>query len=164
EALERSWTAYLEVRDEVIGYILEGSLPEGVAVDEVRGAARFNEVRAAIADLKSGFEAYAKIQVAEAGRRANRAMLRLALLVTSAVLAAAIGIYLVRRRSTLEALLRSEAHKGSILQAVPDPIISTDDDGRIIEINDAAERTFGTTHAGAIGARIEAVIFPPGAA
>ena len=41
-------------------------------------------------------------------------MRRLALLVTAAIVAAGFGIYLGRRRATLEALLRSEAHKGSI--------------------------------------------------
>jgi PAS domain S-box-containing protein len=56
--------------------------------------------------------------------------------------------------------LRSEAHKGSILQAVPNPIISTDANGLIIELNDAAERTFQLTRADALGRRIDEMILP----
>ncbi len=157
----RAWKNYLVVRDEVIGLILEGSLPEGVALDEQQGTARFNEVRQAIASLKDNFESDAALEVQEAEERAGRAMLRLGLMGTSAVLAAAFGIFFVRRHAALEALLRSEAHKGSILQAVPNAIISTDAEGRIIELNDAAERTFGVSRAAALGARLDEIVLPP---
>jgi PAS domain S-box-containing protein len=161
EAVSATWTQYVIVRDEVIGLILEGSLREGVAFDEQEGTARFNAVRGAIADLKSSFEADAARQVADQRQRADRATTRLSLMVVSALLATVIGIYLINRRSALEGLLRSEAHKGSILQAVPDAILSTDEHGAVIELNDAAETTFGFTREEALGANIEALILPP---
>ena len=155
-----AWRRYLVTRDDVIGLILEGSLSEGVALDERQGTARFNHVRRAIADLKDTFESDAAARVRAARARADRATVRLTLMVVSTLIATAIGVYLVNRRAALEGLLRSEAHKGSILQAVPDPIISADAAGHIIELNEAAERTFGVGRAEALGARIETVILP----
>jgi PAS domain S-box-containing protein len=155
-----AWKQYVMVRDEVIGLILEGSLTEGVALDEQQGAARFAAVRSAIAELKAIFEADAARQVAEQRVRANRDITRLSLMVISTLMGTAIGIYLFNRRAALEGLLRSEAHKGSILQAVPNPIISTDANGMIIELNDAAERTFQLTRADALGRHIDEMILP----
>ena len=163
EDVRRAWSGYLVVRDDVIGLILEGSLPEGVALDEQQGSMRFNDVRRAIANLQANFEADAAVQVAEDRARSNRSMQRLTLLVVCALLAAAVGIYLLNRRAALEGVLRSEAHKGSILQAVPDPIISTDAQGHIIELNEAAEHVFGFSRADAIGRHIEATILAPDA-
>jgi signal transduction histidine kinase/CheY-like chemotaxis protein len=97
-----AWARYLLVRDEVIGLILEGSLAEGVALDEGQGRARFDEVRAAIAELKRSFEQDAAIQVRNAGTRADSALRRLWILVVSALVASAVGIYLVNRRAALE--------------------------------------------------------------
>ena len=155
-----AWKEYVKVRDEVIGLILEGSLSEGVALDEKEGAARFAEVRRAIVELKTTFETDAARQVADERARASRDLTRLSLMVISTLLATAIGIYLFNRRAALEGLLQSEAHKGSMLQAVPNPIISTDARGRIIELNGAAERTFQLTRAEALGHPIDEMILP----
>ena len=160
ERVDRTWRGYLVVRDEVIGFILERSLGEAVALDENQGTARFNDVRDAIADVKANFTAEAEGEVLDARTRSYRAVRRLGALVLTALIAAAVGLYLVQRRTTLEGLLRSEAHKGSILQAVPDPIISTDEEGRIIELNEAAERAFGFTRADVLGHPLAGAILP----
>jgi PAS domain S-box-containing protein len=161
ESVAAAWTTYLETRDEVVGLILEGSLRDGVALDEALGNARFNRVRSAIAELKASFKADAAKQVEAERARSSRATTRLGVIVVSALLLVAIGVYLVHRRSSLEAVLRSEAHKGSILQAVPDPIISTDASGRIIELNHAAEQVFGLRRSTALGRRLHEAILPP---
>jgi len=162
-ALQQAWQRYLAVRDEVIGLILEGSLDEGVALDEQLGAARFNDVRAAIATLKQSFESDAATRAAELRQHADSATRQLSVLVVSSLAAAIVGIYLFNRRAAVEGLLRVEAHKGSILQAVPNPIISTDAEGRIIELNEAAERTFGFRRAEVLGASVDDTVVAPGA-
>ncbi|HSL23649.1 MAG TPA: ATP-binding protein [Vicinamibacterales bacterium] len=162
-ALREAWQRYLVVRDDVIGFILEGSLTEAVALDEKEGSARFNEVRHAITGLRQSFASEAALQTAAARARADRATWRLILLLGIVLLLAAVGMYLVNRGASLAVLLRAEAHKGSILQAVPDPIISADADGCIIEFNEAAERNFGFTRAEVVGKPIEDVILAPGA-
>src|SRR6185503_19042269 len=162
-ALQQSWRRYLAVRDEVIGLILEGSLHEGVALDEQLGASRFNDVRAAIATLKQNFESDAATRAAELRQHADSATRQLSVLVASALAAAIVGIYLFNRRAAVEGLLRVEAHKGSILEAVPNPIISTDAAGRIVELNEAAERTFGFRRAELLGASVDETVLAPGA-
>ena len=157
-SVEGAWQRYLVVRDEVIGLILEGSLKDAVDVDEHEGLARFNEVRKAIGAVKARYASDAEAQVTAAKARANASTAQLLVLVLASLAGALVGIHLVSRRAALEALLRSEAHKGSILQAVPDPIISTDAEGHIIEINDAGERVFGRTRAEALGARVEVLL------
>jgi len=160
QAVDGAWQRYLVVRDEVIGLILEGSLPEGVALDEKEGLARFNDVRRTIGELKASFTSDAEARVRAAKARADDATVRLTILVLSALAGAALGIYLVNRRTALEGLLLSEAHKGSILQAVPDPVISTDAAGGIIEVNAAVERVFGFSRREALGASVEDLVLP----
>jgi PAS domain S-box-containing protein len=160
-SVEEAWTRYRVVRDEVIGLILEGSSKDAVDLDEHEGLARFNEVRQAIDALKARFASDAEAEVTAAKARANASTARLTVLVLASLAGALVGIHLVSRRAALEALLRSEAHKGSILQAVPDPIISTDAEGHIIEINDAGERVFGRTRAEALGTRVDEMLLSP---
>jgi signal transduction histidine kinase/CheY-like chemotaxis protein len=106
ESVSAAWKAYLRTRDDVVGFILEGSLREGVALDEALGTAMFNRVRDAIAELKSSFEADAAAQVDAERVRSRRAITRLALIVISALLLVAVGVYLVNRRTSLETVLR----------------------------------------------------------
>ena len=63
------------------------------------------------------------------------------------------------RRSNA-ALTGSEARNGALLQASLDCIISMDGEGRIMEWNPAAERTFGTRRAEALGQELAALIIP----
>jgi PAS domain S-box-containing protein len=160
-SVEQTWRRYLGVRDEVIGLILEGSLPEAVALDEAEGALRFNDVRQAIAALKRSFEADASLQATAAKTRADLATQRLALLVMIVLAGSAAMIHIVNRRAVLENLLQIQAQKGSILQAVPDPVISVDAMGRIMEWNAAAEREFGWSRAEAIGRLLDETVVPP---
>ncbi|HMF95762.1 MAG TPA: ATP-binding protein [Vicinamibacterales bacterium] len=106
DSVSTAWMAYLQTRDEVVGLILEGSLSEGVALDEALGTERFNRVRDAIAELKSSFEADAAAQVDAERERSRRSIARLSLIVVSALLLVAIGVYLVNRRASLEVGLR----------------------------------------------------------
>src|SRR5687767_10028817 len=53
------------------------------------------------------------------------------------------------------------ARHSAILEAALDCIITIDDQGRVLEFNPAAERTFGYTRENAIGRPIDALIIPP---
>lgn len=55
----------------------------------------------------------------------------------------------------------SEARKRAILEAALDCIITIDHEGKIVEFNPAAEKTFGYTHAEAVGKEMAALIIPP---
>jgi PAS domain S-box-containing protein len=59
------------------------------------------------------------------------------------------------------ALRQSEMRKAAVLDSVLDCIITMDADGKVIEFNAAAERTFGYTKAEAIGRALADLIIPP---
>jgi PAS domain S-box-containing protein len=71
-----------------------------------------------------------------------------------------IGQYIVRRRAE-EAVHRSEARKAAILESALDCVITMDHEGRIVEFNPAAERTFGYARDYAIGREMAALVIPP---
>ena len=56
---------------------------------------------------------------------------------------------------------QSEARKATILEVALDCIVSIDADGRIVEFNPAAERTFGYTRAEVMGRIMAELIIPP---
>jgi signal transduction histidine kinase/CheY-like chemotaxis protein len=101
-----AWQLYIAVRNEVIGLILEGSLDEGVRLDERQGALRFAAMLNAIAEMKRTFEADAERQVAAQRVGAAKNVSRLTLMVMSTLLGTAIGIYLFNRREAAEAAAR----------------------------------------------------------
>ena len=101
-----AWKRYMTVRDEVIGLILEGSVNEGVALDERDGGHRFEAMLTAISEMKRTFDADAERQVAEQRERANSDITRLSIMVVGTLLGTAIGIYLFNRREAAEAAAR----------------------------------------------------------
>ncbi|MBI3779877.1 MAG: PAS domain S-box protein, partial [candidate division NC10 bacterium] len=69
--------------------------------------------------------------------------------------------YAIERHRMQVALRESEARKGAILEAALDCIVTMDHEGRIVEFNPAAERTFGYTRAEVLGKEMVEVLIPP---
>ena len=61
-----------------------------------------------------------------------------------------IGQHLYRRRIE-EAVRRAEALRGAVLESALDCVITMNHEGRIVEFNPAAERTFGYRRADVVG-------------
>jgi len=70
-----------------------------------------------------------------------------------------IGQYVERKRGET-AVRRSEALKTAILDSALDCVITMDHEGRVVEFNPAAERTFGYTQEDAIGEEMASLIVP----
>jgi PAS domain S-box-containing protein len=68
----------------------------------------------------------------------------------------------VERCRAQQAVHASDARKSAILNAAFDCIITMDHEGRVIEVNRAAERTFGYSAAEMIGHELAGLIVPPG--
>ena len=66
-----------------------------------------------------------------------------------------------QRRQAEEALRDSEARKAAIFDSALDSIISINHEGKIIEFNPQAERTFGYDRENVIGQQIDELIIPP---
>ncbi|HEU4340267.1 MAG TPA: MASE1 domain-containing protein, partial [Candidatus Binatia bacterium] len=71
-----------------------------------------------------------------------------------------LGQFIERRRAE-EARQHSEALKGAILESALDCIISIDQEGKVIEFNPAAEKTFGYARAKVLGMPLAELIIPP---
>jgi PAS domain S-box-containing protein len=67
----------------------------------------------------------------------------------------------VERCRAQQAVRASDARKSAILNAAFDCIITMDHEGAVVEINRAAERTFGYSAAEMVGHELAAVIIPP---
>lgn len=65
------------------------------------------------------------------------------------------------RKRAEEALQVSEARNGAILEAALDSIITMDHEGKIVEFNPAAEKTFGYKRQEIIGQLLADLIIPP---
>jgi PAS domain S-box-containing protein len=71
-----------------------------------------------------------------------------------------LGLFLHRKRAE-EALAESEARKRAILEAALDCIITIDQEGKVVEWNPAAEKTFGYRREQAVGREMAEIIIPP---
>ncbi len=65
------------------------------------------------------------------------------------------------RKSAEEALRKSEARKGAILESVLDGIITMDHEGKLLEFNPAAEEMFRYKRADVVGKSMAELIIPP---
>jgi PAS domain S-box-containing protein len=82
------------------------------------------------------------------------------LLATMTSLGSQIGQFVERCRAQ-EAVRASDARKSAILNAAFDCIITMDADGRIVEVNEATEATFGYTTDQMVGADLAELMIPP---
>jgi PAS domain S-box-containing protein len=71
-----------------------------------------------------------------------------------------IGGHLDRRRVE-ETVMRAEALRGAVLESALDCVITMNHEGRVVEFNPAAERTFGYRRADAVGQKVGDLIVPP---
>ncbi|MGH2979660.1 MAG: PAS domain S-box protein [Solirubrobacterales bacterium] len=71
-----------------------------------------------------------------------------------------IGQHIERRRAE-EAVRRGEAVRGAVLESAIDSVITMNHEGRVVEFNPAAERTFGYRRSDAAGRLVREIIVPP---
>ena len=71
-----------------------------------------------------------------------------------------IGDFVESRRAD-RALRSSEARKSAVVEAALDCVITIDHEGRVLEFNPAAERTFGHRSEDAVGRELAELIVPP---
>ena len=90
----------------------------------------------------------------------NRRELDSELLATMATVGDQIGQVVERRRDT-EALLAKEARHKAMLGTSLDCVVMMDHEGRVVDFNPAAERTFGYRAQDAVGRELSELIVPP---
>ena len=155
------WRRYLEVRDQIAAAITSGDTESGLAMERGTAAARFDEVRLQIGSLKQAVANDTALQMQALRADLNRSTAQLLGILFVALFAVATTVWLAQKRQALMTVAALEGHKQAILDVSPDGIISVDGDGRVLEMNPAAERMFGLTRTAVQGQLLATLVTPP---
>ena len=95
--LQRDWSAYLKVRDEVLASILEGSIKEAVDMDLNGGVPSFERVRQDLEEIKRLYDEQASEQRARVGASSRRSVVRLVGVVCFTLIFATFSVWAIQR-------------------------------------------------------------------
>jgi signal transduction histidine kinase len=95
--LARDWAAYLKIRDQVLGDILEGSAKEAVDLDLTSGVPSFDRVRADLQDINRLYDEHASQQLKVAVESDRRSVIKLLGVLIFAFLLGSIAIWSIQR-------------------------------------------------------------------
>jgi signal transduction histidine kinase len=103
--LADDWQAYLQVRDDVLGRILESSVKEAVQVDLTRGVPQFERVRQDLGQIKEIYDEQASLQLATVRKLSSASTIRLLAALGLGLLLGSVAIWgfqKVRMRSAVQ--------------------------------------------------------------
>ena len=143
EKFEREWAAYLNIRDEVIGLILEGSVRDALDLDQQHGVPSFNNARDRIQEIKRVHNSEAEQQQSQVEAAFNRSLIKLVILLGLTQLLAVIVVRAAQKSKMLDALQRSEARLQEVIESISEGMLAVGHDGRITLWNEAAEKMTG---------------------
>lgn len=95
--LEGDWTEYLNVRDNVLGLILEGSTKEAVEEDLASGVPKFEKVRQDLEVLNQLYDRQASQQLAAVEEFSQRALIRLIVVLGLCLLFGSLAVLAIQR-------------------------------------------------------------------
>lgn len=104
ERLAQDWESYLQVRDDVLGMILESSIKEAVQVDLSRGVPQFERVREDLSQIQNIYDEQAFQQLATVHELSVNSMIRLLAALGFAVLLGGFAIWGVQKIKTRSAV------------------------------------------------------------
>jgi signal transduction histidine kinase len=102
--LQRDWSAYLKVRDEVLASILEGSTKEAVDMDLSGGVPSFERVRRDLDEIKRLYDVQASEQLARVSASSHRSIARLVGVLCFTLLFATFSVWAIQKSRMLGAV------------------------------------------------------------
>jgi PAS domain S-box-containing protein len=141
--LERNWTTYLKIRDQVMAAILEGSTNDAVNLDVSKGVPAFDRVRDQLQVIKQLRKQEAERQLAEIGTSSNRSLLKLIVILCLTQLSAGIAIKMVQKGKMLQTVRRSDERLREVIESISEGMFVIGASERVELWNDAAERMSG---------------------
>jgi len=103
--LQRDWLAYLDVRNEVLASILEGSIKEAVTLDLSQGVPLFDRVRQDLEETQRVYDEQASQRLANVATMASRSVIRLVGVLLCTVVLVSVFVWVLQKskmRSTLQ--------------------------------------------------------------
>ena len=104
QRLAKDWRDYLNVRDKVLGLILEGSPKEAVHLDLNLGVSEFDRVRRDLDDLKKGYDEQVLQQLSTVAGLSRASMARLTAALVLGPFLGTIAIWAIQRSSMRSAM------------------------------------------------------------
>jgi len=95
--LERDWSTYLSVRDEVLASILEGSTKEAVDRDLGEGVQSFDRVRQDLAEVERIYDQQASQQLANVDATSRRTIIRVAAVLAITLIATIASVWTIQK-------------------------------------------------------------------
>jgi signal transduction histidine kinase len=95
--LQRDWSAYLKVRDEVLASILEGSTEEAVRMDLNGGVPSFERVRHDLDEIKRLYDVQASEQLARVSTSLHNSVVRLVGVVCFTLIFATFSVWAIQK-------------------------------------------------------------------
>lgn len=102
--LQTDWSAYLNIRDEVLASILEGSTKEAVDLDLSGGVPSFDRVRQDLKEIERLYEEKASQQLANVDATSRRTIFRLVAVLGITLLLALASVWAIQRSQMLGAI------------------------------------------------------------
>ncbi len=102
--LQRDWSAYLKVRDEVLASILEGSIKEAVDMDLNGGVPSFDRVRQDLEGIKRLYDAQASEELARVSASSRRSIVRVVGVVCFTLIFATFSVWAIQKSRMLGAV------------------------------------------------------------
>jgi diguanylate cyclase (GGDEF)-like protein/PAS domain S-box-containing protein len=136
------WRSYLEVRDEVVASILEGSVTEAVARDLSEGVPRFQKARDALLEIKRLYRDEGEARLAQVQASAQGSIVRVISIVMLAQRAVHRGLLLRAVQDSEAALRASEAKFRTLADTVASAIFIFDE-RRLLYVNAWTEALTG---------------------
>ena len=102
--LQRDWSAYLNVRDEVLASILEGSTKEAVDLDLTGGVQSFDRVRQDLGETERLYDQQASQQLANVDATSRRTILRVAGVLGITLVFAIASVWAIQRSRMMGAI------------------------------------------------------------
>lgn len=102
--LANDWTAYLQVRDDVLGRILESSPKEAVQLDLRSGVPQFERVRQDLNEIEENYQQHASQQLATVRTLLRRSTIRLLLALGFGLLFGSLAIWVIQKMRLHSAL------------------------------------------------------------
>jgi len=95
--LQRDWSTYLNVRDEVLSSILEGSTKEAVDLDLTQGVQSFDRVREDLAEIEQVYDQHASQQLSNVDATSRRTIIRVGAVVGITLILALASVWAIQR-------------------------------------------------------------------
>ncbi len=142
QQLQREWEAYLQIRDEEIALILEGSKAAAASLDLHEGIGKFDRVRDRLREVKQLHVQRAALYLQETERTSEQSSQRLIVIFVVGQLLVAIAIYKIEKK-TLQKIQYSEARLRSVIESINEGMVVIKPDWHIELWNQALEKGSG---------------------